>query len=261
MRDDANPEIDESDDHTACGVGCDTCYIRTETGGEFGVTYTRRVPATEAEQRRYINPGRLLEGVHTAAPPEPCITRKRSGPDLFELNPAPDERGPVPRGGDCNHRRCDYGPCKMYTAESLAPTDADIELGRQLFAEGWIQTSAKHRHIRRWAPPGPPCAADLIAPELRDTPWGRRAIAAIERWVFGALHVEHAPWDVTLYGPGGPPRKLLPDGTAGFRLADGVVPNPLIEERTLTLRQFAGFKAAQRARDRRGQPATDGDSA
>jgi hypothetical protein len=155
----------------------------------------------------------------------------------------------VPRNTPCSHPNCDGGPCKALTVAELTPTDADRVLAERLIDEGWIQTSAKHRHVRRWLP-GVPSTNELIAPECRDTPWGRRAMLAIERWVTSsnALHSEHAPWDVTLYGPRGPERKAPPGEVGCYELADHVQPNPLIEERTLTVTEFAAYKSAQRRR-------------
>jgi hypothetical protein len=148
----------------------------------------------------------------------------------------------------CNHRRCNGGPCKALAAEELQPTDADRALAVQLHDEGWIQTSAKYRHIRRWAAP-PPSGFDMIAPEYRNTAWGRRAAAAIERFATSsnALHSEYQYYDVTLYPAGGPERK--PDS---YAWAEDVQPNPLIEERTLSPSEFKAYKAEQRKRDSGG---------
>lgn len=130
----------------------------------------------------------------------------------------------------------------MLTAKELQVSPEDFAYAQQLIAEGWIQTSSKFRHIRRWAPPGPPDPAQLIAPEFRDTAWGRRAIKAIKERVFGGLHGEYPHYDVTLYPAGGCPMKA-PFGEVGcYDFAEGVVPNPLIEERTLTVTQFKAFK-------------------
>lgn len=147
----------------------------------------------------------------------------------------------------CKHPNCDGGPCKSLTREELQPTAEDTALATQLVAEGWVQTSSKFRHIRRWAAPGAPRARDMIAPEFRDTAWGRRAIRAIERNVTSsqALHSEFMPYDTTLYSPSGPPRN--PDRP--YQFADGVEPNPLIEERTITPPQFIAYKAACRRRE------------
>jgi len=153
----------------------------------------------------------------------------------------------MPRNDECNHPNCEGGPCKSLTREELTPTPADIELGDRLVAEGWIQTSSKYRHVRRWAKPGAPRAIDLITPEHRDTAWGRRAVRAIERHVTGsgALHSEYPHYDVTLYPQSGPPRK-----PNSFEFVDAVEPNPLVEEATLSPRQFAAYKAACKRREK-----------
>lgn len=137
----------------------------------------------------------------------------------------------MPRNDKCNHHSCYGGPCKALTDEELTPTDEDRAFAQQLHDEGWIQVSSRYRVVRRWTPPGPPAAMDMIAPEFRDTRWGKLAAAVIQRHVlsWNGLHQEHA----SLYAEG------IPCG----------VPNPLVEERTLTMREFKAYKAIERARN------------
>lgn len=153
----------------------------------------------------------------------------------------------MPRDTDCDHPNCGYGPCKALTPEELTPSNEDVELAERLIAEGWIQTSAKYRHIRRWKPPGPPPAEALLAPEFHDTAWGRRALKKLAELGW-SLSSEFAAWDVTLYPHGDAPRKAPPGEVGCYALHESVEPNPLIEERTLTVTQFKAYKAAQRRR-------------
>lgn len=122
----------------------------------------------------------------------------------------------------------------------IFPTAEDHAVAEKLHAEGWIQVSAKYRIIRRWAA-APPVAHSLIVPEMRDTAWGRRMAAAFKRWCASesALHREHAAWDTTLYGEQDAPRRTDAPGL----LHPDVKPNPLIEERTLTIGEFKALKA------------------
>lgn len=142
----------------------------------------------------------------------------------------------MPRNDKCTHPRCDGGPCKALTDEELTPTTEDHELAERLLAEGWIQVSSKGRILRRWKPPGPPPPIVFLTPEILATRWGELAAAAISRHVtsYSGLHQEHD----RLYQEG------VPCG----------VPNPLVEERTLTMREFKAYKAAQRARERHARP-------
>lgn len=117
--------------------------------------------------------------------------------------------GPPP----CGHRRCSPDECYKLPPEEVDPTPADITLGEQLVAEGWMSTSTRHRTIARWKNQ-PPKIEDMLLPEYRDSPFGRRFIARYGEW----------------YGPS------LRDSNPEFE--------PFIERRKLTLPQFRAFKKA-----------------
>lgn len=97
------------------------------------------------------------------------------------------------------------------TDEELQPTDEQLDLGRRLVAEGWLSTSNKYRHIRRWA--GNPRAEirALISPELRNSP--------AARWILAQIN-ERQPW---------------------LRTDDRYFP---VEERVLTVREYRAFRLA-----------------
>lgn len=118
-----------------------------------------------------------------------------------------DESGRV--GGSCKHPRCGGGPCRSLTKEALTPTDADLEFGRKLVAEGWIQTSRRYRCIARVKPEFA-SAESLLRPEVADTAAGK---ILIEAWS------KQRRWVMDRHGD-------------------------LVETQELTVRQFAGFRAA-----------------
>jgi len=55
----------------------------------------------------------------------------------------------MPRGGPCDHRRCN-GDCRMLTEEELTPGPEDLALAQQLVADG--STSTRYRNISRVLP-------------------------------------------------------------------------------------------------------------
>lgn len=68
----------------------------------------------------------------------------------------------------------------MLTDEELSPGAEDITFAQKLIDEGWLQASAKYRHVI--GPfPSVPGAADLIRPEVLNTPIGKRLADLWER--------------------------------------------------------------------------------
>ena len=116
----------------------------------------------------------------------------------------------MPRGGSCDHPNCDYGPCKQLTDEELEPTPEDRALAETLWAEGWHPVSNKYRSILRWKEK-PPSPEEVVAKELHNTYWGRKAMGVYKMDVL-------SEW--------------------GVRMA----PREMREERTLTMRQYRAFK-------------------
>ncbi len=79
----------------------------------------------------------------------------------------------MPKGGVCEHRRCDGGPCRMLTPEEIEPSEEDFEEAEALVAEGWYSTSNKGRRIARFTEPVPRIEWFVSAGHLA-TPHGRR---------------------------------------------------------------------------------------
>lgn len=103
---------------------------------------------------------------------------------------ATDDRGIERVDAPCEHRRCPPGKCRAYTPETLAITDADMEKGRQLVAEGWRQTSHKHRAVIRWRVQPPTCAEiDALLRDRVGTPLIERGHLErlLEVWERGRL--------------------------------------------------------------------------
>lgn len=115
----------------------------------------------------------------------------------------------MPIGKKCRHPNCDGGPCKALTPEELTPTEEDRALAERLVSEGWIQVSAKYRHLRRWKTP-PPTLDEMIRPEHQNSYFAKRIK---ERFAFMYDDLE-------------------------LRCA----PDDLVEERTLSPREFKAFK-------------------
>lgn len=108
----------------------------------------------------------------------------------------------------CNHRRCRGGPCRAIPPEDLKPEAEDLELAEQLVREGWKSTSSKYRTVAKFRTPPPP-AAEMLRPELVNTPQGKRLAELWDRHRHSlGLRQE---WDD-------------------------------VEERELTLKQFRAFK-------------------
>lgn len=113
----------------------------------------------------------------------------------------------MPRGGPCDHRRCD-GDCRMLTEEELTPSPEDLVLARQLVADGWLSTSTRYRHVSRVLPGY--AASDLLKPEMLATPAGKLLAEAWEQELRWALRSSY----------------------------------PFVEHKTLTVKQYAAFRAA-----------------
>lgn len=111
---------------------------------------------------------------------------------------------------DCDHPRCDGGPCRQLTPEELEPTPEEALAARELVLDGWVSTSNKYRHIRRWKLP-PPHHTEVTRTLL--------------------LNPALAPWAETLPGKFWSPC---------IRTA----PRELYEERTLSVRMFRAFRKA-----------------
>lgn len=116
----------------------------------------------------------------------------------------------MPKNDACNHRRCGGEPCRMLTAEELKPEAADHELAKQLVAEGWLQTSAKYRMIRRWVH-APPKIEDMIKEEWARSWWADRLVEHYKSLFGGDLELRCAPLH-------------------------------MVETRTLSMREFRAFK-------------------
>lgn len=119
----------------------------------------------------------------------------------------------MPRGGKCTHPEClSWGEgCRQLTDEELTPTPEDVELGKQLVADGWYSVSTKYRAIRRWRTP-PPAPEDVVRPEFADSFFGKIIIGRTRHW----------SW------------------LSELRAA----PEELTETRELTIRQWKAFKMA-----------------
>lgn len=78
----------------------------------------------------------------------------------------------MPRGGNCNHRRCDLGPCRQLTDEELTPTDEDLVVAGQLVMDGWLSVSTKYRTVAL-ATAEVPTVQQIISPEYLDTSFGK----------------------------------------------------------------------------------------
>lgn len=113
----------------------------------------------------------------------------------------------MPRDTRCNHPNCEGGPCKALTDEELTPTSDDRTLAERLVAEGWMQVSAKYRHVRRWKV-APPTPEQLINPEYHNTYFGQQAMRHVR---FDEMELRCAP-------------------------------DHVVETRTLTVREFRAFK-------------------
>lgn len=120
----------------------------------------------------------------------------------------------MPRGGPCNHRECiSWGEgCRMLTDAELTPSEQDLLLAEQLAQEGWVQTSARYRHVARWKTP-PPTIEEILRPEHLNTRWGKKLAEKL----------------------------AYETGESGIRSAASF-DRDLVEQRELTVRQFIAFK-------------------
>jgi hypothetical protein len=114
----------------------------------------------------------------------------------------------MPRNVPCYHKACGYGSCKQLTEEELTPELADTETAQRLIAEGWITTSNKYRHARRWKVP-PPTLEDIVRPEYHGTYFAERL------------------------------RRFFDMNDLELRVA----PSDMVEERTLSVRELRAYKA------------------
>jgi len=85
----------------------------------------------------------------------------------------------MPRGGNCNHRRCDGGPCKQLTDEELTPSQEDEITAKMLVDDGWLSISTNYRTVAL-ATDAVPTVEDMIHPEMLDTPFGKELA---EYWI------------------------------------------------------------------------------
>jgi hypothetical protein len=146
------------------------------------------------------------------------------------------ERKPMKaRGGPCDHPNCYGGPCKQWADEEFQPGPEDLELGKKLVDEGWKVISAKGRRIVRWKEP-PPDILHLVNPELRDTYWGRLAFVILGRNL--GIRMEH---------------ELQHEAHRMHR----PVNSGLVEERTLTLKEYMAFKKFREERREKDKPFYD----
>lgn len=124
----------------------------------------------------------------------------------------------MPRGGICNHDSCimEGEGCRMLTEDELRPSEKDIEFGRALVADGWKQTSRKYRQVRRVAPAHRVTADELINPAVAE-----RGAARAVRLQMSDASIEQ------------------------ITLLWGSVKLGEIEEMTLSVKQFAAFRAAE----------------
>lgn len=122
----------------------------------------------------------------------------------------------MPRGGKCDHRNCDGGPCKQLTDEELEPAEKDIATAQALIDEGWLSVSTRHRLVAK-ATDAMPTAEQLIRPEMFPTEFGGKLA---EMWHYERIHLL---------------RMLASGNTVGKDRG-------LVESKELTLREFRAFK-------------------
>jgi hypothetical protein len=137
-----------------------------------------------------------------------------------------EDKKPKARGGKCDHPNCYGEPCKQWADEEFQPGPDDLELAKKLVDDGWMSVSSKYRRIVRWKEP-PPDTLHLVNPELRNTYWGRLAFALLGRHL--GVRMEH---------------ELQHEAHRMHR----PVNSGLVEERTLTLKEFMAFKKLREER-------------
>lgn len=123
----------------------------------------------------------------------------------------------MPRGGKCDHKNCDGLDCKQLTPEELEPAEKDVGKAQRLLDGGWISVSSRHRRLAR-ATDKFLTADQLIKPKLQNTMQGGQ-LAML--WQSHRLHAIHH------YASQDPSNNKW---------------EGLIEEQTLTLREFRAFK-------------------
>jgi hypothetical protein len=109
---------------------------------------------------------------------------------------------------NCNHERCQPGPCKALRPEDIPPFEEDFAVARELIAQGFRSTSNKYRHVRRLKR-RVASFHEVVRPEFHDHP------------VMGYIADRWGMWE----------SQVLRCGS----LDD-------VEEKTLTVRQYRAFK-------------------